>query len=160
MNAEPIGLKQKCAVICLIASQGGHLQQLIRFAPVYTKYDHFLISTVEPEDESPWHGIARQYRIRDINEGRWLRNPVRFIMAFIQTMIFLLKLKPDLIVSTGAGIAVPAFILAKLLGIPSIFIESYARIKGLSKAGRVCYRFASRFLVQHESLQQHYSSSI
>ena len=55
-------------------------------------------------------------------------------------------------ISTGAGIAVPGFLAAKLLGIRTVYIESYARVESLSLAGKICYHLADRFLVQHACL--------
>lgn len=141
-------------VICLVASRGGHLQQLLRLSPVFAKYQHFLLSTAEKSDRAVDHGIERCFNIVDINEGRAIKNPLRLILGLFQTFAILARERPSLVLSTGAGVAVPAFVVARILRIPSIYVESYARIRELSVAGKVCYRLASCFLVQHERLSR------
>jgi|WetSurMetagenome_2_1015567.scaffolds.fasta_scaffold130049_2 beta-1,4-N-acetylglucosaminyltransferase len=65
----------------------------------------------------------------------------------------LIKERPDVVISTGSGeIAIPALILANTLGIRTIYIETWTRVKDPSMAGRVLYYFADHFLVQWEDL--------
>ena len=142
--------------ICLVASQGGHLQQMIRLSPVFDSKDHFLITTETVLEKTVNHGIAQVYVIPDINEGRGVRNPFLFFKALRKTFNIFRVEMPSLIISTGSGVAVPAFIIARLMGIPSIYVESYARIRNISMAGKVCYRLTKHFYVQHEGLCKHY----
>ncbi len=126
-----------------------------RLQDIYTRYDWFLII---PEEES--HTFAggdgeRVYTIPDINEGRW-KNPLRLLRALWATMRIFRREDPAAVVSTGAGIAIPAFLLARLGGRRTLFIETFARIRRPSMSGKVCYRLADRFLVQHEALLAFY----
>jgi UDP-N-acetylglucosamine:LPS N-acetylglucosamine transferase len=52
------------------------------------------------------------------------------------------------ILSTGAGLAVPFFLVGKLLGIRLVYVESVTRIETISLTGRLVYRLADRFFVQ------------
>jgi len=56
--------------------------------------------------------------------------------------------RPDAILSTGAGLAVPFFLVGKLLGIRLVYVESVTRIETISLSGRLVYRLADRFFVQ------------
>ena len=60
--------------------------------------------------------------------------------------------RPDAVVSTGAGVAVPFLAVAKLLGIRTIYVESITRIGELSLSGRLVRPFADEFLVQWPEL--------
>jgi UDP-N-acetylglucosamine:LPS N-acetylglucosamine transferase len=62
--------------------------------------------------------------------------------------------KPRVVVSTGAGVCVPFFLLARLKGIKTIYIESLARINELSLTGRMVYPFADEFIVQWPGLAE------
>ena len=63
----------------------------------------------------------------------------------------LLKERPRVIVSNGSGeVAIPAFYVAKLLGIKTIFIESGTVISTPSIGGKLTYPIADVFLVQWE----------
>jgi UDP-N-acetylglucosamine:LPS N-acetylglucosamine transferase len=68
--------------------------------------------------------------------------------------------RPVALISTGAGVAVPFFYAAKVMSIPSIFIESFSRITSPSLSGRLVSRMASTFYVQWPELQSRYPRSV
>jgi len=78
-------------------------------------------------------------------------------LMYVLRRIYLLE-KVDLIVSTGAEIAIPAFIVAKMLRIKTIFIESWCRIHHRSKTGRILYYFSNYFIVQWPQLLESYGN--
>jgi len=53
---------------------------------------------------------------------------------------------------TGPGFAMIPALGARLLGAQLLVFESWSRFEQRSKCGRVLYRFAHRFFVQHEEL--------
>ena len=55
---------------------------------------------------------------------------------------------PQVILSTGAGLAVPFFLVGKLLGRRLVYVESLTRTETLSLSGRLVYRLADSFFVQ------------
>lgn len=57
---------------------------------------------------------------------------------------------------TGPGFAVLPALGAKALGAHLIVFESWSRFEKRSKCGRVLYRFADQFLVQHKDLLKLY----
>ena len=56
--------------------------------------------------------------------------------------------RPSLVVSTGAGVAVPFFVAARAMGIPTVFIEVYDRVDSPTLTGRLCGPFTTRRIVQ------------
>lgn len=56
--------------------------------------------------------------------------------------------RPDVILSTGAGLAVPFFLIGRLHRCRCVYVESLTRIHRLSLSGRVVYPLASAFFVQ------------
>jgi UDP-N-acetylglucosamine:LPS N-acetylglucosamine transferase len=64
--------------------------------------------------------------------------------------------RPDLILTTGSGVAAPFFWLAKAFGIPTIFVESITRTEDLSLTARLVRPFATKLLVQWPELQGRY----
>jgi len=95
--------------------------------------------------------LERKYLLRNIGT-----NPLVMAQAFMSTVIILLREKPKLIVSTGSEIAIPAFYLAKLLGIKTIFIESWTRVDRPTGTGKIVYPVSDVFLVQWERLLSKY----
>lgn len=66
------------------------------------------------------------------------------------------KERPNVIVSTGAGPAVPFGLVAKLLRIPVLFIECGSQVTRPSLTGWLMYRLADRFFYQWPSLARCY----
>jgi UDP-N-acetylglucosamine:LPS N-acetylglucosamine transferase len=56
--------------------------------------------------------------------------------------------RPDVILSTGAGLAVPFFVVGRLRGCRLVYVESLTRTRSLSLSGRIVYPLAHTFLVQ------------
>jgi len=59
--------------------------------------------------------------------------------------------RPDLVVSTGAAVAFPFFLVARLHGIKTVYLEVYDRIDSRTLTGRLCHPLSHLFLVQWES---------
>ncbi len=70
------------------------------------------------------------------------------------------KERPDLIISFGAGVAIPFFYIGKLLGIKLIYIEVYDRIDKKTLTGRLVHPIADRFIVQWEPMKKVYKKAI
>ena len=64
--------------------------------------------------------------------------------------------KPDFIITTGALIAFPFCVFAKMRSVKVIYIESFARVNNQSLTGKLVYPLADLFLVQWESLLKLY----
>jgi beta-1,4-N-acetylglucosaminyltransferase len=64
--------------------------------------------------------------------------------------------RPRLILSTGAGPVVPFAIVGRLLGIPTLFIESVCRVSSPSLTGRIMHRITQHFFYQHEGLRRYF----
>ena len=63
--------------------------------------------------------------------------------------------RPSVVVSSGAALALPFFVVARLHGARTVFVESH-RLGGPSRAGRVCYLLSDLFVVQWEEQRRYY----
>jgi len=63
---------------------------------------------------------------------------------------------PDIIMTTGASVALPMCYIAKLFRKRIIFIESFCRVKKPSLFGRLIYHIANLTIVQWEPLLKYY----
>jgi UDP-N-acetylglucosamine:LPS N-acetylglucosamine transferase len=61
-----------------------------------------------------------------------------------------LRERPQLVVSAGAGVAFPFFVVAWLMRIPTVFIEVYDRVDSPTMTGRLCGPFTTRRIAQWE----------
>jgi len=67
--------------------------------------------------------------------------------------------RPDVVVTTGAGVALPFFVLARLMGIPTVYVEVYDRLDTRTLTARLCRPFTSRMLVQFEEQTRLYKGA-
>ncbi|MBT1161015.1 hypothetical protein JS541_03910 [Bifidobacterium sp. SO1] len=68
--------------------------------------------------------------------------------------------RPDLIISSGAAIAVPFFWLGKLFGAKTVYIEVFDRIDKPTLTGRLVTPVTDRFIVEWEEMLNVYPKSI
>ena len=70
------------------------------------------------------------------------------------------KEKPDLIISSGAAVAVPFFYLGKILGAKLIYIEVFDRIDKPTMSGKLVYPIVDKMIVEWEEMKKVYPKAI
>jgi beta-1,4-N-acetylglucosaminyltransferase len=98
-----------------------------------------------------------------IDNTYFIRHSERDLLFFVnlwEAWRILRRERPRVILSTGAGPCVPFAIIGKLLGIPSIFIETFNRVTEPSMSGWIMYRLANKFFYQWQSLARFYPKGI
>lgn len=94
------------------------------------------------------------------NQIIWLGMYITLLENAIEIIKIFAREKPDVLFSTGAEIAIPAFYLGKFLfGAKLIFLESIARIKDISLTGKAIMPIVDLFLVQWEELSRKYKKA-
>ena len=141
--------------LCLVASSGGHLMQLIRLRPAWERHERFWV-TFEREDAKT---LLEEERVI------WAHHPTnRNLPNLFRNLALawriLHKEKPDVVISTGAGVGVPFLWLGRLLSIRTVFIDSLTRIQDLSLSGKLVYPVVDRFFVQWPDLTRRYPRTI
>ena len=141
--------------LCLVSSSGGHLMQLYLLKSWWGKYDRFWV-TFRKEDAV---SLLRSEKIywAYYPTNRNIKNLIR--NAFLAIRI-LLKERPDIVISTGAGVAVPLFYIGRLLGIKLIYVEVYDRIDSPTLTGKIVYPIVDVFILQWEEQKKFYSRGI
>lgn len=125
-----------------VASGGGHWVQLMRLRAAfdgaevhYATVDASAAAKVAP---APVHLYP------DANKGTKLR----LIMAALRLAIIVAKVRPDVVISTGAAGGYLAIRFAKLLGARTMFIDSIANARQLSISATLARKVAHRVLCQ------------
>jgi UDP-N-acetylglucosamine:LPS N-acetylglucosamine transferase len=129
----------------LVASSGGHLAQLVALQPWWAERRRIWVTFDTPDAQSQ---LLREEVVWAFHPTtRNLRNLLRnFWLAFR----IVPRLRPDVVVSTGAGVAFPFFVAAWLRRIPTVYVEVYDRIDSRTLTGRLCRPFTTLFCVQWE----------
>lgn len=141
--------------ICFVASSGGHLQELKQIIPYLSNYSHFLITEVAGTGKLESSPGLKTYTVNQINRRERLF-VLHFARLFLDSLRIVLKEKPNVVVTTGALIAVPIAFLVKILGGKIIYIESFARIDDPSLTGRIIYKFSDLFIIQWKQLKKYF----
>ena len=134
--------------VCICCSAGGHLTEAKQVLPILKNKAFFV--TAKRKDTESVSGV------RFISDPG--RNPLRLLINIFQSLLVIIKENPDVIISTGAGIAVPLIIIGRIIGKKIIFIESFCRIEKPSLSGRISYYFSDLFLVQWPELLKMYGN--
>jgi UDP-N-acetylglucosamine:LPS N-acetylglucosamine transferase len=148
------------AEVILVCSSGGHLLQLLAL-------------------RAAWDGRTRVWVTFDKSDARSLLVEERMVFAYgptnrnvknlVRNLRFarrtLAEVRPRVMVTTGAGVAVPFAWLARLRGVRVVYVESLSRIDAPSLSCRLIRPFADRVYVQWPELERavpgaHYAGSV
>jgi UDP-N-acetylglucosamine:LPS N-acetylglucosamine transferase len=137
--------------VLLVTSQGGHLTHLLALREWWESHDRLWVAPTTPDvtDRLVGERMVASYSPTTRNIPNLLRNS-------LLALRLLRKERPALLVSSGAGVAVPFFVFAWLLRIPTVFIEVYDRVDTPTMTGRLCGPFTTRRIVQWKSQLEFY----
>ena len=132
--------------VLAIASGGGHFVQLLRLRPAWDGHDvtYATVHAASAADVAP----ARLLTFRDASRADWWRLP---LVVWDMTAI-LLRVRPQVIVTTGAMPPLVLLGLARLAGIRTLWVDSIANSEVLSGSGRLAGKVASRVVTQWPAL--------
>ncbi|WP_332771384.1 beta-1,4-glucuronosyltransferase WelK [Phenylobacterium sp.] len=146
--------------VCLAASGGGHVRQLLDLAPVWSAYDYFFL-TEETALGASLAAEHRTYFIPHVAVGQArLGAPIKMVLNAVRSIFIsagiILKERPDVVISTGAGAVFFAVAWARLLGARTVIVESFARFDRPSIFSRVASPLAHDLIVQSKALAAYY----
>ena len=141
--------------VCLVGSSGGHLTHLYMLKPFWENKDRFWV-TFDKQDAKRILKDERMYPCY-YPTNRNIKNLIRNIGVAWKV---LRKEKPDVIISSGAAVAVPFFYLGKLFGKKLIYIEVFDRIDKPTMTGKMVYPIVDKFIVQWEEQKEVYKKAI
>ena len=135
--------------LLLVCSSGGHLMQLHELRAAWEPFSRSWVTF----DKSDARSLLRDERVihaygpTNRNVPNLLRN-IRLAWKVIR------RERPAAMLTTGAGVAVPFAWIARLHGVPVVYVESFTRIEGLSLSARMIAPVASRMYGQWPELAQ------
>jgi beta-1,4-N-acetylglucosaminyltransferase len=141
--------------ILLVCSSGGHLIQLHNLKPWWEQHDRMWVTFEKLDSKSLLAGerIAWAHHPTTRNLRNLLRN---LLLAWR----LLTGYRPDVVVSNGAGVAFPFFLIARLLGVKTVYVEVYDRVDSATMTGRLCYPLSNLFLLQWEEQRRLYPKGV
>lgn len=139
--------------LCLIASHGGHLRELLDATETVVGKKYYVTHKTQ-------HTVDTLKRMRHYFVLDPHKSLLKYIINSVQSVYHIFIERPDIVISTGAGIAIPAILLCKyLLKSKIIFIESAANVINPSRTGSLVYKYSDLFIIQWPQLKEHYPTA-
>jgi len=140
--------------VLLVCSSGGHLAQLHRLDGWWRDQDRAWVTFPGADAERLLADEAVYWAYHPTT-----RSVVNLVRNTWLAWRLLRRLRPEVVVSNGAGVAVAFFVIARMLGIRTVFVEVYDRIDSTTLTGRLCAPLSDLFLVQWPEQQLLYPRS-
>ncbi|WP_367296418.1 PssD/Cps14F family polysaccharide biosynthesis glycosyltransferase [Levilactobacillus yonginensis] len=141
--------------VCLVGSSGGHLAHLQLLRDFWADEQRFWVTFDKADARSLLKGERRincffptNRNLKNLIKNTWLAFKV------------LRQERPDVVISSGAAVAVPFFYVSKLLRIKTVYIEVFDRIDAPTLTGKLVYPVADLFVVQWPEMLKVYPKAV
>ncbi len=131
--------------VLLVGSSGGHLAQLHALRPWWGSLERTWVTFDGPDARSLLVGEKVTWAYAPTT-----RNALNLLRNLWLAWRVIRRVRPSLVVSTGAGVAFPFFLVARIRGVRTVYVEVFDRVETPTLTGRLCYPLSDRFLVQWE----------
>ncbi len=127
----------------LVCSAGGHLLQMLALEASWSDLSTTWVTL-------PGSDVEHLLEGRDVilGHGPTNRSVGKLLRNIAMAWRVIRHRRPDVILSTGAGLALPYFLIGRLHGCRLVYVESLTRTRGLSLTGQLVYPLADAFFVQ------------
>lgn len=144
---EPAGRASARPLALCVASSGGHLVQMRHLLPALRSYCVVLAGTsaggANPESGSVDLVLP--------DASRWSR--LRLVWSAMRVLAITWRLRPALVLSTGAAPGYFAIRFGRWFGARTIWVDSLANVDSISMAGRLASKHADLLITQWEHLE-------
>jgi hypothetical protein len=140
--------------VLFASSAGGHLAQLLRLEPWYRDHDVRWMTFDLPDAVSllPADSVVWAYHPTTRSIKNLFRNTFVALREIART-------RPDLVVSSGAAIAVPCFWIGKLFGAKTVYVEVIDRIDTRTLTARLVSPVTDVIVAQDPSQLEQFPGS-
>lgn len=128
--------------ILAVASFGGHWIQLRRLSPLFDRYRTTYVSTEKMLKRSV--APNKFYDVVDAAK----ETKLKLVWLCICALYILIRVRPDVVITTGAAPGLVFLVLGKVLGSKTIWLDSIANAEELSLSGKLAKRWADLWLTQ------------
>lgn len=143
--------------IHLACSRGGHLDLLLYIRDAFVGHRLVWVTQRSDRAEHLRRTGAEVHVLGEYHRSAFRAETLRTVWRSLKVV---LRQRPRVVVTSGAGIVVPFCVLARLAGAKVLFVETSARVRGPSSSGRVLSRVADRVIAQWEDMQATYPGAV
>lgn len=141
--------------VLLVSSTGGHLDHLVVLKPWWSRYERMWVTF----DKADARSVLGEEKIAWAHHPT-TRNIPNMFRNFGVAWRVMRTFRPHVVVTSGAGVAFPFFVLAKVFRVRTVYLEVYDRIDSRTLTGRLCRPLSDLFAVQWEQQRQMYPNSV
>ncbi|MER2599569.1 MAG: PssD/Cps14F family polysaccharide biosynthesis glycosyltransferase [Caldilineales bacterium] len=154
--------------VLVVLGEGGHTRQMLQLLDqLGPRYEYHYLIALQDELSAgkiripgPVHRVGRpRSKVRGHTDGAVV-SAWNTLRSLAQLLPILRRIRADAVLANGPAVAVPAALLAKLLGAQIIYVESASRVQQMSTSARLVYPFADLFIVQWPQLQAAYPKAV
>jgi UDP-N-acetylglucosamine:LPS N-acetylglucosamine transferase len=142
--------------VLFISSTGGHLNELLQLRPLFKKYDSYLITEKTKSTKNLKYKYNNVHFLVYGTKDHLFKYIFKFTFNIFKSLYLFIKIRPNVIVTTGTHTAVPMCYIGKLFRRKIIYIETFANSKTKTMTGKLLYPIADKFIVQWESMLELY----
>lgn len=146
MNGNDTAVRKKR--ILAVASGGGHWEQLMLMRPAFDGNQAFFATTLKGAGDLA--ALPHVHIVPDCNRNK----PVKAAISALRIALLILRLRPDVIISTGALPGVIALAIGRRTGARTIWVDSIANAEEFSMAGKKAQRHADLWVSQWPNVAQ------
>ena len=141
-----LNIENNMKKVLAIASGGGHWVQLLRLLPAFKEHEITFVSTNEVFSNmvSPY----TFYTVADSNR----KSTMSILRSVVAVMRIVFKVRPDIIITTGAAPGLMFICVGKLMGAKTIWVDSIANVEKISMSGQIASKMADRTYTQWPEL--------
>ncbi|MEJ2703105.1 MAG: hypothetical protein P8Z79_11750 [Sedimentisphaerales bacterium] len=137
--------------ICLVASSGGHLTELLKLSSTWKQHEVTFITTL-PMVRADLRRSGAVYVVGECNR----QHPWKSMGVLIRCIRIMWRERPDVVMSTGAAAGCMSCLLGKVLGAKIVWLDSITNVDRLSFSGSMVRHISDLFLVQWPGLAGRY----
>lgn len=148
--------KEKAKKVLFISSEGGHFSELLELHGAIEKYNSFIITEKNflSKESKLKYGTRINFLLN--TKPKKISYLILAPINILYSMYYYFKIKPDVVITTGAHTAVAMCYIAKLFRKKIIYIETFANLESKTLTGKLIYPIADVFIVQWESMRKLY----
>jgi hypothetical protein len=128
--------------VLLVSSGGGHWVQLLRLRPAFEGCETYF-SCVRPQYRVDVPGRP-YFPVNDAT--RW--NKIGLVLLALRMLVVVLRVRPDVVISTGAAPGYFALRFGKTLGARTVWLDTISNVEHISMSATLVRRFADMWLTQ------------
>lgn len=132
--------------LLLVASGGGHWVQLLRLRPAFDTCETTYVC-VRRDYAADVPG-SRFFVVNDANRTE----KVRLLVLAVRMLVTVMRVRPDVVISTGAAPGYFALRFGKWFGARTLWLDSIANVERMSVSGQIVRNYADVWLTQWPQL--------